>query len=271
MAIDYAAVFTNFSGAFPNVVGINSSGPTTTDGTEFVKAFVDDIWGRFQAMLDYANLTPNGITESAGASQHIDAIKKGFGVGPGMGVIWWKDSDPSVTGDRVLLLTGQGILRANYVDLDTAVYVGDANNAAVAAAGGAFYRADDAAGTIPNISGIYLIMPDTRGLPLKGIGNATINSRIKTGPVLKGELQEDQGQGHFHNYEFFLGSANQAFNASNFRPAQNSAGTNMGRSSAGTSNPNVVGAEIDNGSNGTPRIGDNFRDSSCGTQFGITY
>lgn len=170
--IDYAAVFSYVSGAFPNIVGVNSTGPSTADGTEFIKAFIDDIWGRFQAMLDYANLTPSGVTESPAASQHIDAIKKGFGVGPGMGVIWWKQDDPSVTGDRVLLLNGQGILRANYADLDAEVYVGDANNAAVAASGGAFFRADNSDGSSPNIAGIYLIMPDTRGYALRGLDAA---------------------------------------------------------------------------------------------------
>jgi hypothetical protein len=260
--IDSTAVFTNFSGAFPNIVGVNSSGPSTTDGTEFIKAFIDDIWGRFQAMLDYAALTPNGVTESATASQHIDAIKKGFGVGPGMGVIWWKKDDPSVTGDRVLLLNGQGILRANYADLDAEVYVGDANNSNVASAGGGFYRADNSDGTSPNIAGVYLIMPDTRGLSLKNIGDATINGRTKTGPVYKGEPQEDQGQGHYH--AGYYGVVNASFSGGGTGEVSLQAGNTL----AGSTSAKEA---ITDGSNGTPREGTNFRDSSCGTQYGITY
>jgi hypothetical protein len=48
------------------------------------------------------------------------------------------------------------------------VYVGDANNAAAAAAGAPFYHADDAAGTIPNTLGVYLILPDSRGYVPRG-------------------------------------------------------------------------------------------------------
>lgn len=144
------------SGVFPNTTSVNSTGSGTGDGTEWVKVGIDNFqFGVSQALLDYAGLTPNGVTESAGASQFLEAIQKGHGIGPGKYVQWGLKDDPSVTGDRVLLLTGQGVLVASFSDLDDAVYVGDPDNATAPF----FYHADDAAGTVRNIAGIYLILP----------------------------------------------------------------------------------------------------------------
>lgn len=169
--IDYASR-SNVTGTFPNVVANNASGAGATDGTAFTAEHIDDMWGARQALLDLAGLTPNGVQEAAGTSQFLDAL---FRIGsPGTIVMYDKNADPAVIGDRVLLLTGQGILRANYAELDAAVYVGDGNNAAVAAGGGAYYRADDAAGTTPNIAGIYLILPDYRGRVPRGWDSGAI-------------------------------------------------------------------------------------------------
>ena len=74
--IDYATIFTNFSGAFPNIVAVNASGGGATDGTEYIKAFIDDLWGENQAVMDFAGFTPNAAAEAAGASQRLDAILK---------------------------------------------------------------------------------------------------------------------------------------------------------------------------------------------------
>ncbi len=74
--IDYAVVFTNFSGAFPNITAVNASGGGATDGTEFIKAFIDDLWGENQAVMDFAGFSPNAAAEAAGASQRLDAILK---------------------------------------------------------------------------------------------------------------------------------------------------------------------------------------------------
>lgn len=168
--IDWASVQTYYAGSFPNVLAINSTGAATQDGTEYIAEQINNgIFGPMQAFMDYASLTPNGVTEAAGASQMLTTIEKGFGVGPGKLVGWFLNSDPSVTGDRVLLLQGQGILHANYPELLSVVYVGDGQNAAVAAGGGAFYKATDAAGTIPNIAGNYLILPESRGYTLRGL------------------------------------------------------------------------------------------------------
>ena len=74
--IDYAAIFTNFSGAFPNITAINASGGGATDGTEYIKACIDDLWGENQAVMDFAGFTPTGVAEATGLSQRLDAILK---------------------------------------------------------------------------------------------------------------------------------------------------------------------------------------------------
>lgn len=166
--IDYYSSFVYTNGlTFPDTLAINATGAGTGDGTEIVKILIDDLWGARQALMDAAGLVPDSVTEAPDTSQLLEAIRKICG-SPGEGVIWWKDSDPAITGDRVLLLNGQGILRANYPELDAAVYVGDTANPTAST----FYHADDAAGTIRNTTGIYLILPDTRGYALRGLDTA---------------------------------------------------------------------------------------------------
>ncbi len=252
--IDYLASFINTDGsAFPNTEAVNVSAPGAGDGTEFVALLVNDIWGRAQAIMDYAGLTPNGVMEAPGTAQIIEALCKGLGVGPGMGVIYWKNDTPAALGDRVLLLQGQVILIATYPLLAAAVYCGDANNATAPA----FYKTSDAGGTTRSTAGTYLVLPDTRGLSLKGVGNATVNTRTKTGPAALGEVQEDQMQGHFH-----MGRGTNS----------SGPGTWMQMATAGGNNiANSVEQEITNGTNGTPRTGAQTRDCTIGTNFGITY
>lgn len=260
--INYLVSFTNTNSvAFPDTEAVNVSAPGAGDGTEFVAALVNDIWGRAQAIMDYAGLTPDGAQEAPDTAQILEAIGRGFGVGPGMGVIYWKNDTPAAFGDRVLLLQGQVILIASYPLLAAAVYCGDANNATAPA----FYKTSDAGGTIRDTAGTYLVLPDTRGLSLKGVGNATVNTRTKTGPAALGEMQEDQVQGHWHEVDegTLVAGQNTFTTAGNVR---NNATIDPTRSTcmAATDPRN-------DGTNGTPRTGTATRDSSMGTNFGITY
>ena len=161
MAVDSNVAFINTDGAlFPNNEAVNATGPSTTDGTEFVKTMIDnDMFGPQQALLDYAGLVPSGVAEAAGASQELEAMQKSFSH-PGEAVNWYGEDDPAVVGSRVLLLHGQGVQVSVYPELTAAVYVGDVDNPSAPA----FYRADDAAGTIRNIVGVYLILPDARNV-----------------------------------------------------------------------------------------------------------
>ena len=258
--IDYAATFTNFTGAFPNIEAVNVSAPGAGDGTEFVAALVNDIWGRAQALLDYAGLTPNGVQEAPDTAQILTALSKGYGIGPGIGVIYWKNGTPAANGDRVILLQGQVIEISSYPLLAAAVYVGDANNGTAPA----FYKTSDAGGTTRSTSGTYMKLPDTRAVSLKGVGNQTINGRTKVGPTALGEKQEDQMQGHFHTplngNHFLTGLGGKEGN----RTVLISEGDWwIGQIS--------TGGLTSDGTNGDPRTGANTRDSSIGTNFGITY
>ena len=174
--IDWAAVVVNSAGAFPDVLAINSTGAATPDGTEFIAGGINN-WqfGVSQALMDWAAGTqgnsalsaapgvPDGVTEAAGASQILEAIQKGHGIGPGKYVQWGLNDDPSVTGDRVLLLSEQGVLRATYADLNDAVWVpgNDVAQAAAKAAGAKFWSSDDAAGTTGVELGPWLQLPAT--------------------------------------------------------------------------------------------------------------
>lgn len=252
--IDYSAVFTNYTGAFPNFEAVNVSAPGAGDGTEFVAALVNDIWGRAQAMLDYAGLTPDGVTEAPDTAQVLTAISKGFGVGPGMGVIYWKNGTPAANGDRVILLQGQVIEIASYPLLAAAVYVGDGSNATAAA----FYKTSDAGGTTRSTAGGYMVMPDTRAVSLKGVGNQTINTRVKTGPASIGAKIEDTVQGHKHILNDGSGTDGLAaiFGLSLWGAGDIATG---------------MGAMKDDGTNGTPRTAAQTQDCTIGTNFGITY
>jgi hypothetical protein len=252
--IDYAATFSNYTGAFPDIEAKNVSAPGAGDGTEFIAAMVTDIWGRAQALLDYAGLSPDGVQEAPDTAQILSAIGKGFAVGPGIGVTYWKNGTPASFGDRVLLLQGQVILISDYPLLVAATYCGNANNATAPA----FYKTSDAGGTTRSTAGTYMVLPDTRGLSLKNIGNATINTRTKTGPVSLGSIQEDQAQGHYHGNDQYSAAGNGY----------------IGRQGNGSNFEHVTGQVkelVTDGTNGTPRTGTNTRDSSIGTNFGITY
>jgi hypothetical protein len=254
--IDYAAVFTNYTGAFPNIEAQNVSAPGAGDGTEFVAALVNDIWGRAQALLDYAGLTPDGVQEAPDTAQILTALSKGYGIGPGIGVIYWKNGTPAANGDRVILLQGQVIEIANYPLLAAAVYVGDANNGTAPA----FYKTSDAGGTTRSTSGTYMVLPDTRAVSLKGVGNQTINTRVKTGPAALGSIVEDTVQGFTFSVgvESGVGSPQNQYSMSTY----NSGGHLVYWG---------AGSPITDGVNGTPRTGAQTQDCTIGTNFGITY
>ena len=155
-------VNTFVTGVFPDTVADNSTGASTADGFEFIAEYINNsIIGPQQAMMDYAGLTPDGVTESASASQMIEAIQKGNAVGPG----WVGRRDifdsPAVNGDRSLILSEQGVLIATYPELDAATWIGGntAAQIAAAAAGGKYYRSSDAGGATGDAAGPWLQLP----------------------------------------------------------------------------------------------------------------
>ena len=260
MAFDILVAFTNQDGvAFPDSASVNATTPTSTDGTEFVKLMIDNyMFGPQQALLNYAGLTPSGVTESDSASQEIEAIQKGFGVGPGMGVTYWKDGDPSVNGDRVLLLTGQVIISANFAELVAATYVGDGNNGTASA----FYKTSDAGGTVRDTAGGFFVLPDLRGYILRGLDTAASIDPDGASRDL-GSIQLDAMQGHWH--EFFTANATPS--------ANDYIDHNLGSRSTSISavfNKSVEDP-ITDGVNGTPRTDSETRMINIATNYGITY
>lgn len=167
-------ILVNKTGLFPDCVAINSTGAATPDGSEYVAGTINNSnHGTLQAFMDYAddgtNIpalsgtpgVPDGVIEAAGASQILEALQKGNAVGPGMYVQRAINDTPAVWGDRVLELSGQGVLVASYPDLNNATWIGgnDAAQVAAKAAGEYFWRADDAIGTTPLAAGPYLMLP----------------------------------------------------------------------------------------------------------------
>jgi hypothetical protein len=138
--------------------------PGDGTGTPWEEDIVNDLFGWQQQLLDAAGITPSGNPDKKSVSQYYDAMRLTGGY-PGLVVPMAINVDPATLGMRVLLLDGSGVLRANYPDLDTRTYVGDSANPTA----GAFYRADDAAGTARNITGAYLILPDARGCFPRGL------------------------------------------------------------------------------------------------------
>ncbi len=177
----------------------------------------------------------------------------------GEGVIYWKNGDPATNGDKILLLHGQSILRANYSELDAKVYVGDADNAAAAAAGGGFFHADNPDGTNPNPAGIYLILPDTRGYVLRGIDAGALVDPDGASRFI-GDTQLDAMQGHFHGTSQALRVSPSAANPQ--------AGTGWYADIGNTEN---ITGPITDGVNGTPRISSETRMVNVSANFGITY
>lgn len=179
--------------------------------------------------------------------------------------------DPAVLGVRQINLLGQIVEIADYQEACDNLYVGDANNATAPA----FYRTSDALGATRDAAGNYMVMPDTRGLSLKNIGDATISGRTKTGPTELGEVQEDQGQGGQ------VGSAADDTGARNYwakgqlrNYAHNGTVTaNHETVQFNTTAQGVAQAVklMDDGTNGDPRTGLNTRDSTIGCYWSVIY
>jgi len=262
MALDSNVAFVNTDGvSYPDNAAVNATGPTETDGTEFVKIMVDNyMFGPQQALLNYAGLSPNGISEEDGNSQTLESLQKAFSH-PGELVTWFGNSDPGALGLRVLLLQGQGVLVANYPELTTAVYTGDGTNATA----GAFFRADDAAGTIRNIAGAFLIMAEARGAVIRGLDDTALIDIDGAGTRLPGDFQDDAFQGHYHNFSQNGAPAaiyNLVSNAGSF------GGITVGTTATG----NTLGIHgPSTGIDGTPRTTDQTRMKNISAHLAIRY
>lgn len=252
----YDNIVTFYSGSGLDTLAVNSSTPATPDGTEYIAELINQgMFGWQQDLMDYASLTPTGVIDIKGTNQLREAIQLGNGVGPGKLVGWFLDDDPSVTGDRVLLMQGQGVLISVYPDLDAVVYVGDGNNATVHAGGGKFYRSSDAGGTTPNIAGPYLQLPEGRGYALRGLDIAAAVDPDGASRFL-GDNQSHAIQGHAHTF--------------NKTPINSAASGTLNVYASATNSDTQVTGVIDHAF-GTVTVKTETRMSNLSIQFGITY
>lgn len=197
--IDYSTI-PNTSLNYPDTVGLNSTGPGVNDGTPYLKAVIDDLWGHNQALLNAAFQLPSGSAEADGASQRLDAMKRILGH-PGEIVPWAGDvADPSTSQIRLLPLNGQGVSVASFFELDAACWVGAVANPTASA----FYRADNPSGLPRNAAGAYLILPDLRGYALRGLD---VSGAVDPDGASRdiGSLQSHAVQQHYHAIETLPG------------------------------------------------------------------
>ena len=268
---DYFTFLVNTDGAaFPLTKSINASGPSATDGTEWVAGWCDEVMGVFQAALFRAGLTPSGVSEAAasGNSQFIEALNL---MGPGPGVIteWANALDPAVSGHRAIECNGQVVLRTSFPELDAAIYVGDANNAAVAAAGGLGYRTD-ATDTTPNIAGTHIKLPESRGVVPRGLDLAATIDPDGAGRFL-GDLQIDAFQGHLHYSGAALSVTTAAIYGTTPNDTPGAATVVLSGTVAGATQQPITSIPKDDLTNGTPRTATETRAYNRSTKFVIWY
>jgi hypothetical protein len=199
---DPSVAFVNTTGSFPNVLGRNITVPGDGLGTEWIAEFVNNHWGAQQDLLNRASLTPDGVTEATGSSQSYEAMQKCFGA-PGEIVGWMGPGDPSAADNRLLQLDGTVLLIANYTDLVNATYIGDGNNNDNDFIG--FFKTSDAGGTLRDTAGTYFVLPDIRGLFLRGIDPLATYDPDGASRAIP-QLQQDAFETHGHELLTLLGN-----------------------------------------------------------------
>ncbi len=234
----------HFTGTFPNTAAKNASSAGAQDGTEYLAPYVNHDWGWEQDLMQQAGLTPSGVTEAAavsaaagaGAAQQmrqafemkygapgeivLDCIMPGSGTYGAQSMAWSASSGGPPTRyqyRRVVACIGQVVLIANYPDLCAAIYCGDANNGTASYG----YKSSDAGGSSKTTSGIYMKLPDFRGVTVRGrdlgAGRDPMALAGTRGAGYSGgeitSLQQDAMQGHWHQI-WRAGTTQQQYNSS---------------------------------------------------------
>ena len=282
--VDYGLMVTNKTGSFPNVAAKNASSAGGTDGTEYVAAILNDIWGFWQNILAQANQMPNGTTEAAaalgaavGAGQQKYGALQVLGLGtPGEAVFDFIAPGTGTYGSqsmswgaaaggpplryqyrRVIACTGQALLISSYSDLAAAIYCGDANNATATYC----YKATTnvSPGTNRSTAGTYIVIPDMRGVTIRGYDHGGIHDPLGATRGSFGEiasLQQDALQGHYHSITAVLG-------------VSGGSGYTLGTSGAGVSA--TLGPITDGTHGATVRIDSETRMYNVNVNAGIRY
>lgn len=288
----YENIVVNKIGTFPSVLAQNASAAGATDGTEYIADLVNDLWGFWQTVLQFAGQTPNGTLEASAATaasalgnaqQKLQSMQMLFGapgelvfdcIAPGSGtygsqsMVWGAAAGgPPMRYQyrRVLPLVGQvGVVIANYPDLCAAVYCGDANNGTATA----FYKTSDAGGTTRSTSGTYMTMGDFRGVTIRG--RDTGNVHDPAGSTRGGfggqiaSLQADQMQGHIHGS---YGASSTTGGVLAVFSALDTTGSGINSDHPS----NTISIPITDGTNGNPRTGTETRMYNASCNISIRY
>jgi hypothetical protein len=84
MAIRPEDVLTNFNAAdanYPEGSFKDASTPSSLDGSELIKIWVNDIYGFLQKLIDIAGITPNGVSDTVLVSDYIKCLSNMIAVG----------------------------------------------------------------------------------------------------------------------------------------------------------------------------------------------
>lgn len=106
-------------------------------------------------------------------------------------------------------------------------------------------------------------IPNYQAVAPKGVGNQTINTRVKSGPAFAA-VEEDRFQG------FKISIVNDIGNQVMVSPGGAVTGSGIANTTYGFANSILASIGTD-GTNGTPRLGLTTRENSIGTNFCIRY
>ena len=204
------------TGTFPSVEAIPVSGNGLKDGTPITAAMINDIWGWMQALMDTAQQTPNGNNETYDASQLEACLKLSYGY-PGELVMFCGNltnlASAKSSGLRLLALDGTTYLIADYSWMSAATYCGDSNNPTAEG----FYKTSDSGGTTRSTSGTYIVLPDYRGVFIRGSDERAGGTSHEPDTRILHSLQHDKIKKHGHYVHSALNSFAR-YDASEFQP-----------------------------------------------------
>jgi hypothetical protein len=169
----------NTSGVFPDTLAVDASGPSATDGFEYIAEGINEELGWMQALLDETGVTPSGSTELAGPglSDIVIGLKRLIG-GEKIQPI-----DASLAANAMTVT-----LNPTYLDFRSATLgSGDVNNRILTAAINVVVSSGSTLGTVNGIqSRIAVLAIDNAGtvelavVNLAGGNNLDETTRITT-------------------------------------------------------------------------------------------
>jgi hypothetical protein len=169
--------YDNVDGSFPDAEATDSTDPSLRDGTAITADVLNDLWGALQAILEAADVTPSGSIETASTSDFLDSVRLVSGA-PGE-IVLTAFRPQSITGIRLLELTGQVVLIADYPELVANAYAGDSQNSNANLIG--WYKSSDSGGLTRDTAGPYFKLPDFRGYFVRSWTHGTAFPNRDTG------------------------------------------------------------------------------------------